>query len=270
MAAHLLSELSFSITAEEGTGHVEDARGVPVTPARMPDSKSRRTRAATASERRSASKRSRSRPEALDPLPEMRVVDAAAVGVERVDHLEEARPGGPAASAAACSAGERGCLLATGKWRKTSRRRALAQLAARRRRSAGSRGRRRRSAPPPPRRDVVVRPDRRDRRHCSRSAHGASRTSASKIRLAPGNSPRRRRFVGPGDLAVLVDEDEGAVGEADLLDVGAVGAGDLALGLEVGEQRRVDAELLLEGLVGEEAVDADPDQLDALRLRSPA
>ena len=29
-------------------------------------------------------------PERLDPLPEMRVVDPAAVGVERVDHLEEA------------------------------------------------------------------------------------------------------------------------------------------------------------------------------------
>ena len=91
----------------------------------MPDSKSRRTRAATASERRSASKRSRSRPSALGPLPEVRVVDLAAVGVERVDHLEEAALG-PAASAAACSAGERGCLLATGKWRKT-----IARLAGR-------------------------------------------------------------------------------------------------------------------------------------------
>src|SRR4029077_19365836 len=39
--------------------------GVAVTPARTPDSKSRRTRAATASERRSASKRSRSSPSAL-------------------------------------------------------------------------------------------------------------------------------------------------------------------------------------------------------------
>ena len=34
------------------------------------------------------------------------------------------------------------------------------------------------------------------------------------------------------------------------VEVGAVGAGDLALGLEVGQQGRVDPELLLEGLVG--------------------
>src|SRR4051812_30799658 len=73
------------------------------------------------------------------------------------------------------------------------------------------------------------------------------------------------RLVGPGDLALLVDEDEGAVGEAERrVEVGAVGAGDLALGLEVGEQGRVDPQLLLEGLVSEEAVDADPDQLHPL------
>src|SRR3954452_204423 len=51
-----------------------------------------------------------------------------------------------------------------------------------------------------------------------------------------------------------------------LLDVGAVGTSDLPLGLEVGEQLRVDAELLLEGLVGEAAVDADPDHGHALGL----
>ena len=46
-----------------------------------------------------------------------------------------------------------------------------------------------------------------------------------------------------------------------LLDVGAVGARHLPLGLEVGEQRDVDPQLLLEGLVGPGVVDADPDQL---------
>ena len=40
-----------------------------------------------------ASKRSRSRPRRSRPLPEVRVVDVAAVGVERVDHLEEAALG---------------------------------------------------------------------------------------------------------------------------------------------------------------------------------
>src|SRR5262249_22669745 len=57
----------------------------------------------------------------------------------------------------------------------------------------------------------------------------------------------RGGLVGPGDEAVLVDEDEGAVGDAGTVDVGAVGAGDLALRLEVGEQGRVDPQLLLEG-----------------------
>src|SRR3954447_18915651 len=73
------------------------------------------------------------------------------------------------------------------------------------------------------------------------------------------------RLVGPGDPALLVDEDEGAVGEAERrVEVGAVGAGDLSLRLEVREQGGVDPQLLLEGLVSEEAVDADPDQLDPL------
>src|ERR1043165_7702396 len=82
--------------------------------------------------------------------------------------------------------------------------------------------------------------------------------------VGAGEPVRVGRFVGPGDLTVLVDQDEGAVGEPRPVDVGAIGTGDLALGLEVGEQGGVDTQLLLEGLVSKEAVDADPDQLDPL------
>ena len=90
------------------------------TPARIPDSKSRRTRAGNRIGAAIGLEAVEVEPEPLGPLPEVRIVDVAAVGVERVDHLEEAALQ-PAASAAACRAGERGCLLATGKWRKTSR-----------------------------------------------------------------------------------------------------------------------------------------------------
>ena len=86
------------------------------------------------------------------------------------------------------------------------------------------------------------------------------------MRLAPGSLARARRFVAPLDRAVGVDQDQRAVGHAGRLEVGAVGLRDLALGLEVGEQRGVDAELLAEGLVGVDVVDADADQLDALLL----
>ena len=96
-------------------------------------------------------------PEALGPLPEMRVVDLAAVGVDRVDHLEERalaarpppRPRAAPARAGACwrpgSGGRRGRGAARGS-------------APRRRRSAGSRGRGRRSAPAPRRALVVAGP----------------------------------------------------------------------------------------------------------------
>ena len=61
-----------------------------ITPAAMPEQKSRCTRSATASERRSASKRSRSRPSSSARAPQVRVVEAALVAEERVVHLPEA------------------------------------------------------------------------------------------------------------------------------------------------------------------------------------
>ena len=69
-------------------------------PPRSASRTSRRTRSATARSRRSASKRSRSRPSASQRVPQVRVVDAALVGVERVVERPRTRPGGAAASAA--------------------------------------------------------------------------------------------------------------------------------------------------------------------------
>src|SRR3954454_1620646 len=64
----------------------------------------------------------------------------------------------------------------------------------------------------------------------------------------------RRRHVGPLHVQVRPDDDERALVVAALLDVGPVRARDLALRVEVGEQGEGDAELLLEGLVGERGV----------------
>ncbi len=154
-----------------------------VTPARMPDSKSRRTRAATAAERRSASKRSRSRPRRLDPLPEMRVVEVAAVGVERVDHLEEAalQPGclggGVQGGSARVLAGDREVAeddrrLAPGDLRPGRGAVRTAEVGVDEQLAAPSRG------GGPPARPAAPR----------RWSAQASGPSASKIRLAPGIS----------------------------------------------------------------------------------
>ena len=158
-------------------------------------------------------------PEPLGPLPEVRVVDAAAVGEQRVPELPERvlGLGRDAASAAACSAGERGRLLASGKWRTQSRSGELA-IRPRRRRSAGSRGRGRRWPPAPRRgrgrRALPAGPGaggwlRRGAEVCPRTGSAAS--SASKIRLAPGISSGVGGGVRPGDRAVPVDEDQRAV-----------------------------------------------------------
>ena len=64
--------------------------GVVITPARMPERKSRSTRSATAGERRSGSKRSRSSPSRSRALPQVRVVEVALVRQQRVVHLPEA------------------------------------------------------------------------------------------------------------------------------------------------------------------------------------
>ena len=70
----------------------DERRRRPGDAARIPLSKSRRTRAATGSERRSRSKRSRSRPSARARSHRCGSSTRALVGVDRVHHLPEARP----------------------------------------------------------------------------------------------------------------------------------------------------------------------------------
>ena len=64
--------------------------GVVTTPARTPERKSRSTRSATSGERRSCSKRSRSRPERPGALPQVRLVQMGLILEQRVVHLPEA------------------------------------------------------------------------------------------------------------------------------------------------------------------------------------
>ena len=68
-----------------------------------------------------ASKRSRSRPSRSRALPEVRLVEVALVVEQRVVHLPEAALQRPAASAAPASTRARGCLETTGKCRNTRR-----------------------------------------------------------------------------------------------------------------------------------------------------
>ena len=161
--------------------------------------------------------------ETLDPLPEVRVVDVAAVARAASPRTPRTRPptGGTTASAAACRAGDRGRLLATGKWRTQSRRSRLAisaQVAGAAR--AGEvevddrlpdprrgRGRRaRRSGPgswsgPARRRRVGGRPR-------TRSGRGVERV---EDQVRAGDLERRLGGVRPGDGAVPVDQDQRAV-----------------------------------------------------------
>ena len=125
-----------------------NAVGVPVTPARIPPSKSRRTRAATAAERRSRSKRSRSSPSARARSHRCGSSMLAVVGVDRVDHrpervlaLARRRLGGRVQGRRARAlGGEREVAHARGAA-------AARGSAPRRPRSAGRRGRGRRSPP---------------------------------------------------------------------------------------------------------------------------
>ena len=96
---------------------------------------------------------------------------------------------------------------------------------------------------------------------CLGHALSPSASSASKIRFAPGissgvSAPRatRRRCPSP---SIRTSERLACPRSARS---GAVGVADLALGMEVGEQRDREAELLAERRVAERRVDADPDQ----------
>ncbi len=100
---------------------------------RIPDPKSRRTRAATSLGAAVGLEAVEVEAEELAPAPRG-AGRRPGRGRRRASRpSRRSAPAAPAASAAACRAGERGCLLATGKWRKTSRRgrsRSRAQSAA--------------------------------------------------------------------------------------------------------------------------------------------
>src|SRR5215217_5091789 len=73
--------------------------------------------------------------------------------------------------------------------------------------------------------------------------------------------------VRPQHLPARPDHHQRPVVVAALLDVRAVLTRDLALGMEVGQQRDRDPQVLLEGLVAEGRVDGDPVELRALLLQ---
>ena len=83
---------------------------------------SRRTRAAASSPRGGRPRSGRGRARAPRARPQVRVVEAALVGVQRVVERPRTRPGSAAASAACASATARGCLAFSAKWRKTAAR----------------------------------------------------------------------------------------------------------------------------------------------------
>ena len=122
-------------------------------------------------------------PEPLDPLPEVRVVDVAAVGVERVDQLEEATLQ-PRRLGRGVQRRRARVLAGDGEVAEDDRRPAPSDL--------GPGGGAVRAAevgvddqlgPLPP--AVILRPSRRDR---GAGQFGGQLASASKIRLAPGIS----------------------------------------------------------------------------------
>ena len=117
--------------------------GVVVAPARSASRTSRRTRSAIAASRRSAWKRSRSSPRRSAARPQVRVVDAALVGVERVVEgperaLARGRLGGVRQRDAPAVLGLQGEVAEDERGCPSRSRRALAP------RSAGTRSRRRR------------------------------------------------------------------------------------------------------------------------------
>ena len=221
-----------------------NAVGVPVTPARIPLSKSRRTRSATALGAAVGARSARGRARARSrPLPQVRVVDVRRGRRRASRPSPRSAPCSAAASAAACSAGARGCFdWRPGSGGSTSRSGSAAISRPGARRSAGSRGRRRRSTSGPSPRTWSSGPSGGTAALVSSAASAgsaAAASSASKIRLAPGISSGVGDCVAPSArrrrASISTSE---RLAWPPLVEVGAVGARDLALGVEVGEQRR--------------------------------
>ncbi len=76
-------------------------------------------------------------------------------------------------------------------------------------------------------------------------------------------------FVNPLHHPVPIDQDQRPVGMTGRTEVGAIGIGDRAFGLEIGQQRGFDAELVAEGFVGEGGIDADTEQRDVSVIEIP-
>src|SRR4029079_10529305 len=75
---------------------------------------------------------------------------------------------------------------------------------------------------------------------------------------------RDRRAIAPGDHAVAVDDEEGALGNTFLVAVGAIALRYLALGMEICKQREMQAAGPGEGLMAPGAVHRDAEQLRAV------
>src|SRR5438093_9929596 len=69
-----------------------------------------------------------------------------------------------------------------------------------------------------------------------------------------------RRAVAPEDGAVLVDHEQGALGDAVVRPIRPVALGDRALGMEVSQQGNMEVAVLRERGVAPHAVDRDPQQ----------
>src|ERR671910_3588351 len=216
--------------------------GVVVTPARIPDRKSRSTRSATSSDRRSASKRWRSRPR--------RLARSHRCGSSRCPWssssescISQNLPCLAAASAAAARTRARGCFDTTGKCRNTRVTGSSLRIRCAFAQYGHSRSAYSTTTGPSPR---------------LWSAGPGSGGGALLQRVKDEVRPRhleRRRQVGPLDRSVWADHHERAAGHAVVLGPDAVGLRHLALRVEVGEQRDREPAVLLEGPVAEGAVD---------------
>ena len=295
VGGHLAQNFSFSLAARcyrasdaqvvlgRAGAASTNAAGVPVTPARIPPSKSRAhplgDRARSGGRARSAPGRARARAPAptgagRPPCPGRDRSSPRAP--ERLLAPERRRPRprrGAPGRAGACWPPGSGGRRAAGAARRS---------APRSPRSAGRRGPGRR--PPPARRRgrgrSGHRPARDARRWSDRHAlrlrpvarhprpwrSSVAAASASKIRLAPGISS------GVGDSCTQRTIPSSSIRTSErlpwptLVEVGAVARDHLSLGLEVGEQRDRDPELLPERPVGPGRVDAHADQGRALLL----
>ena len=169
--------------------------GVVATPARMPP----RKRALDRARRRLASVGVEARhvePEPLRARPQVRVLETALVGEQRVVHRPERVLSAGRLGGAGGGVGAR-VARATGKWRNATRRSQLASRARAPRRT-GTRSRRRRSPRAPSGRGRG-RPGRPAAAARSRGAQEPS--SASKMRFAPGRSPGECGLVAPAHAA---------------------------------------------------------------------